>query len=312
MQKPLAPSRVTPRADTRLGPFGLPVSTGASVGRGQRVRRYRGPLSPSLLIGGFLIGIVIVTAALAHGIAPFDPRQVGAGQPLQSPSWQHFFGTDALGRDVFSRVVFGAQLALCLSTGGVAVAASIGVTLGLFAGYYGGRVDHILSRITEVWLAFPGLLLALIIVARLGPSLANTLLALGIVGVPAYYRLVRAVTLGARRQAYIEAAHATGLSDRRILLRHILPNAAPALIVLASMRMGMLLLAGGGLSFIGLGAQPPLPEWGAMLASGRDYLQLAPWLALFPGLCLTLTAVGFNLLGDGLRDLLDPIQRQSR
>ena len=161
-------------------------------------------------------------------------------------------------------------------------------------------------------MAFPGLLLALVIVARLGPSLSNTLIALGVVGMPSYFRLVRAAAISARHQAYVEAAHAVGLTDLRIVSRHILPNAMPSIIVLATMRMGMLLLAGGGLSFIGLGAQPPQPEWGAMLAAGRDYMQIAPWLALFPGLCLTATVIGFNLLGDGLRDALDPLQRQDR
>jgi ABC-type dipeptide/oligopeptide/nickel transport system permease subunit len=199
-----------------------------------------------------------------------------------------------------------------MATGGVTLAAALGVTLGLAAGYYGRMVDRLLSRLVEVWMAFPGLLLALVIVARLGPSLSHTLIALGVVGMPSYFRLVRAVTLSARHQAYVEAARAVGLTNGRIIRRHILPNALPGIIVLATMRMGMLLLAGGGLSFIGLGAQPPQPEWGAMLATGRDYMQVAPWLALFPGLCLTVAVVGFNLLGDGLRDALDPLQRQDR
>jgi peptide/nickel transport system permease protein len=290
--------------------FGM-RGTGRSAGRSFQTRRFGArPLSPSLIIGATIIGVLVFTAAAAALLAPFDPKQIGVGQPLQAPAWPHLFGTDAFGRDVFSRVLYGAQLALCISTGGVTIAATLGVTLGLLAGYYGGRLDHLLSRMVEVWMAFPGLLLALIIVARLGPSLTNTLLALGIVGVPSYYRLVRALTISTRHQAYVESAQATGLTDRRILLGHVLPNALPAIIVLASMRMGMLLLAGGGLSFIGLGAQPPLPEWGAMLASGRDYLQIAPWLAIFPGLSLTITSIGFNLLGDGLRDALDPLQRR--
>ena len=265
--------------------------------------------NPSLLAGSFLVGLLLLTAAFAPWVAPFAPKQIGVGAPLLAPSWPHLFGTDALGRDLFSRVVYGAQVALCISTGGVAIAASLGVSLGLLAGYYGRRLDQVLSRLVEIWLAFPGLLLALIIVARLGPSLANTLLALGIVGMPSYFRLVRAVTIQARHQAYVEAARAVGLPDHSVLLRHILPNAASGIVVLASMRMGMLLLAGGGLSFIGLGAQPPLPEWGAMLASGRDYMAVAPWLAVFPGLALTLSVIGFNLLGDGLCAALDPLQR---
>jgi ABC-type dipeptide/oligopeptide/nickel transport system permease subunit len=155
-------------------------------------------------------------------------------------------------------------------------------------------------------MAFPSLLLAIIIVARLGPELRNAVVALGIVGVPAFYRLTRGCTISARKATYVEAARAVGASDRRILLRHILPNSASSLVVLTTMRVGVLVLAGGGLSFIGLGAQPPHPEWGALLASGRDYMDTAPWLAIFPGLCITLTVMGFNLLGDGLRDALDP------
>jgi ABC-type dipeptide/oligopeptide/nickel transport system permease subunit len=167
-------------------------------------------------------------------------------------------------------------------------------------------LDNLISRMMEVWLAFPALLLAILVVARLGPSLRSTIIALGIVGVPAYFRLTRGSTLTAKQAPYVQAAHAIGCTNRRIALRHILPATAPAVIVLATMRMGMLVLAGGGLSFIGLGAQPPLPEWGALLASGRDFLDSAPWLAFFPGFCITLTVVGFNLLGDGLRDLMDP------
>jgi ABC-type dipeptide/oligopeptide/nickel transport system permease subunit len=158
----------------------------------------------------------------------------------------------------------------------------------------------------EVWLAFPSLLLAIIIVARLGPSLRNTIVALGIVGVPSFFRLARSGTLSAQHAAYVEAARALGARDRRILLRHIMPNIAPSLGVLATMRLGILVLAGGSLSFIGLGAQPPQPEWGRLLAAGRDYMDIAPWLAIYPGLCITLAVIGFNLLGDGLRDALDP------
>jgi len=268
--------------------------------------------TPSLIVGATLTVLLVLVAATAHWLAPFAPEMVGAGAPLQSPSWTHLFGTDALGRDQFSRIVYGTRLALCMATGGVTLAAVLGVSLGLTAGYYGRRVDRLLSRLVEVWMAFPGLLLALVIVARLGPSLSNTLIALGVVGMPSYFRLVRAAAISARHQAYVEAAHAVGLTDLRIVSRHILPNALPGIVVLATMRMGMLLLAGGGLSFIGLGAQPPQPEWGAMLATGRDYMQIAPWLALFPGLCLTVIVVGFNLLGDGLRDALDPLQRQDR
>jgi ABC-type dipeptide/oligopeptide/nickel transport system permease subunit len=292
-------------AGRRAAPRGLDVA-GLPTVTHRLARRW----TPSLVIGTTLTLLLVIVAVAADWIAPYAAETVGAGAPLLPPAWPHTFGTDALGRDQFSRIVYGSRLALCMTTGGVTLAGVLGVSLGLAAGYFGRAVDHILSRLVEVWMAFPGILLALVIVARLGPSLSHTLLALGVVGMPSYFRLVRATAISARRQAYVEAAQAVGLTHTRIIVRHILPNALPSIVVLATMRMGMLLLAGGGLSFIGLGAQPPQPEWGAMLASGREYMQIAPWLAVIPGLCLTITVVGFNLLGDGLRDLLDPIQRR--
>jgi ABC-type dipeptide/oligopeptide/nickel transport system permease subunit len=274
--------------------------------------RTRRALTPSLVLGGGIVVALVVIAVLAPWLAPYGANDVGAGAPLSPPSRSHYFGTDSLGRDLFSRILQGTRIALAMATGGVLLASLIGVPLGLVAGFYGRRTDQVLSRLMEVWLAFPGLLLALIIVARLGPSLANTILALGIVGVPSYFRLMRNGTLAAKHLSYVEAARCLGLGDLQILGRHILPNLASSVIVLATLRMGMLLLAGGGLSFIGLGAQPPLPEWGAMLAAGRDYMESAPWLALFPGLFLTASVIAFNLLGDGLRDWLDPVRRSGR
>jgi len=253
--------------------------------------------------------LLLLSAVLAPTLARHPPDLLVGEARLQSPSTAHPFGTDALGRDMFSRVLFGARIAVRMATLGVSIAAVIGVALGLLAGYYGGWWDQLLSRVMEVWLAFPSLLLAIIIVARLGPSLQNATVALGIVGAPSFYRLTRGCTLSERQAVYVEAARAVGANDRRILLRHILPNIAPSLVVLLTMRLGMLVLAGGGLSFIGLGAQPPQPEWGALLAAGRDYMDTAPWLAIYPGLCITLTVAGFNLLGDGLRDALDPRRR---
>jgi ABC-type dipeptide/oligopeptide/nickel transport system permease subunit len=189
---------------------------------------------------------------------------------------------------------------------GLGISAGLGVPLGLLAGYQGGWADQIASRLVDVLLALPGLLLAVIIVARLGPSLRNAALALGTVGIPSFYRLARSSTMSVRQASYVEAAQSLGATGVRIVLRHILPNIAPSLIVLATMRIGVLILAGGGLSFIGLGAQPPQPEWGALLADGRAYLGSAPWLGWFPGVVITATVVGFNLLGDGLCTLFDP------
>jgi peptide/nickel transport system permease protein len=268
-------------------------------------------LTPSLWIGGGLVLLLLLVALFAPLLAHYPPDLLIDGDRLLAPSGSHPFGTDALGRDLFSRVVYGARIAVEMALLGVGTAVMIGVTLGLLAGYYGGWLDQLFSRAMEVWLAFPSLLLAIVIVARLGPSLRNAVLALGIVGAPSFFRLTRGTTLSVRRAAFVEAARAVGARDRRILLRHILPNIAPSLLVLVTMRMGVLVLAGGGLSFIGLGAQPPEPEWGALLAAGRNYMDSAPWLAIFPGLCITLTVAGFNLLGDGLRDALDPRCKQT-
>lgn len=269
-------------------------------------RSRRRNLTPSLWIGVFCAGLLLVAALLAPLLAPYPPEQVGAGPSLQAPNAAFPFGTDLLGRDLLSRILYGARIALGMAVLGVGISAGLGVVLGLLAGYHGRWLDQALSRLVDIWLAFPGLLLAIIIVTRLGPSLRNAVVALGIVGVPTFYRLMRGTTLSARREDYVEAAEAIGASHGRIMARHILPNVASSLIVLAFMRFGILILSGGALSFIGLGAQPPTPEWGALLADGRNYMDMAPWLAIFPGLCITVTVAGLNLLGDGLRDALAP------
>ncbi len=262
-------------------------------------------VTPSLRIGAAILLILLLAALFAPALAPFAPDQIGAGERLSAPSLAHPFGTDTLGRDLLSRVIYGARAALVLASIGVGVAAFFGVSLGLAAGYFGGWSDRALSRATEVWLAFPGLLLAVILVARLGPSLPHAALALGIAGVPGFFRLARAETLCAKAGQYVESARALGANPHRIVFRHILPNILPSLIVLASMRAGAMILAGGGLSFVGLGAQPPAAEWGALLAQGRDAMSEAPWLAIFPGLAIMITVVGLNLLGDGLRDWME-------
>ena len=287
---------------------------GASLVNGRSLRAglldSRRRFTPSLWIGGVVVVVLLLCALFAPLLARYPPDSVVGEARLQSPSAAHPFGTDNLGRDVLSRVLHGARYAVGMAVLGVGIAMGFGVTLGLLAGYRGGWSDQVLSRVMEVWLAFPSLLLAIIIVARLGPSVRNAVLALGIVGVPSFYRLVRCTTLSEKQSIYVEAARSVGASDFRVLVRHILPNIAPSLVVLATMRMGVLVLAGGALSFIGLGAQPPQPEWGALLASGRDYMDTSPWLAIFPGLCITFTVTGINLLGDGLRDLLDPRWRR--
>lgn len=273
-------------------------------------RRWRIALRPNVLVGALLVGMLVLAGVLAPLLAPYPPDQIQPALRLRPPSLEHPFGTDAFGRDLYSRVLHGARIALRISLLSVLLAAAPGIWLGLLAGYHRGWSEQILSRLMEIWLAFPGLLLAIVLVARLGPSLDTTVIALGVVGLPSFYRLARNGTISARHALYVEAARALGIGQTRILLRHILPNLASPLIVLVTLRMGTMLLAAGGLSFIGLGAQPPLPEWGALLATGRDYLDTAWWLAFFPGLAFTLSVTGFNLLGDGLRDLLAPETRE--
>ncbi len=293
-------------------------TAGRTIGRrqGKRAvthgtgRRWRSGLRPNVLVGALLVGMLVLAGVLAPLLAPYPPDQIQPALRLRPPSLEHPFGTDAFGRDLYSRVLHGARIALRISLLSVLLAAAPGIWLGLLAGYHRGWSEQILSRLMEIWLAFPGLLLAIVLVARLGPSLDTTVIALGVVGLPSFYRLARNGTISARHALYVEAARALGIGQTRILLRHILPNLASPLIVLVTLRMGTMLLAAGGLSFIGLGAQPPLPEWGALLATGRDYLDTAWWLAFFPGLAFTLSVTGFNLLGDGLRDLLAPETRE--
>ncbi len=277
----------------------------SSLDRPRRPRRAI-KLRPNLVIGGFLVLLLIVAATFAPLLAPYPPDQMKPIIRLQPPSLEHPLGTDIFGRDMYSRILYGSRIALQMSFLSVLLSALPGVWMGLLAGYHRGWGERLLSRIMDAWMAFPGLLLAIVMVARLGPSLNTTVIALGVVGIPSFYRMARSGTISTSHMLYVEAARASGVSSSRILLRHILPNLASPLIVLLTMRIGTMLLAAGGLSFIGLGAQPPLPEWGALLAAGRDHLDTAWWLAVAPGMAFTLSVMGFNLLGDGLRDLLAP------
>jgi ABC-type dipeptide/oligopeptide/nickel transport system permease subunit len=290
------------RVRTGTLPFGIPEQRIHALSIIATLPRFK----LNLVVGGLIVAGVVLAALAAPLLSPYAPDQVMAGARLAAPGVEHPFGTDALGRDLFSRVLYGAQLAIYVSLFGLAIAAILGIVPGLVAGYRGGWLDQFLSRGMDLWLAFPGLLLALVIVARLGPSLLNATLALGIVSAPAFFRITRSQTLSLRHEAFVEAAYAAGASETRILLRHIAPNLMSALVVTATLRAGILLLAIGGLSFVGLGAQPPAPEWGALLASGRSFIDTAPWLAIYPGICMTITVLGINLFGDGLRDWLDP------
>jgi len=266
-----------------------------------RVRRHKG-----LMVGLGIVLFLVAVALLRDTVAPESPIKIDITAALQGPNRAHLFGTDQYGRDVFSRVVHGASISLTVGGIAVGISAIVGTTVGLVAGFYGGAVDAFMMRIVDVLLAFPGILLALGIVSVLGASLQNLMIAVGISGIPLYARLVRSTVLVARQQLYVEAARAFGVPIRVILVRHLLPNVVAPIIVAATLGMGTSILAAAGLSFVGLGSQPPTPEWGRMLTEGRDYLRDAWWISTFPGVGIMITVLGVNLLGDGLRDVLDP------
>ena len=255
---------------------------------------------------GFTVLVVLILCAIgAPLLAPFDPVDLGP-DPLAAPSTAHYFGTDFGGRDIFSRVVFGARLSLLVGLISVGIASIVGVTAGLVAGFYGGWTDMLLMRGIDVMLAFPGILLALAIVSMLGPGLFNLMIAVGIAAIPGYARLTRGSVLSAREELYVQAAHSVGVPNRRIMLLHILPNIFAPILVAATLGIGTAMLSAAALSFIGLGDQPSTPEWGRMLSEGRQYLRDQAWIATFPGVAIMLSVLAMNLLGDGLRDALDP------
>ena len=266
----------------------------------------------SFVAGAIIVTGVVAAAAFAPALAPFDPIEQAFTSQLLAPSTAHPFGTDEFGRDIFSRVIYGARIALVVGVVADGIAALLGVVLGVVSGYFGRRVDAFLMRTVDVLLAFPYLLLAMIVVAILGPSLINAMIAIGIVYTPQFARVVRGAVLQVKEEDFVEAARAVGAGSLRLLARHVLPNILSPIIVMATLTVGFMIVETAGLSFLGLGASPPTPEWGSMLATGRSFMLTAPWIATFPGLAILITVVGFNLIGDGLRDLLDPRLRGSR
>lgn len=263
------------------------------------------------VVGLLLVIALIITAVFAPLIAPYDPISDGSLQNrLKAPSAEHLMGTDKLGRDIFSRIIYGARISIEVGVISVGLALIVGTFMGLVAGYYGGIIDSIFMRIVDIIMAFPSILLAIAITSVLGPSLNNAMIAIGIVMVPNFARVVRSTVLSLKEMEFVEAARAVGATDFTILLRHILPNSMAPLIVQGTMSIGTAILDAAGLSFLGLGAQPPTPEWGAMLVDARELLVKAPWVTIFPGLAIMLNVLGFNLLGDGLRDALDPRLKQ--
>lgn len=258
------------------------------------------------VFGLILVAVLVLVALLAPYIADAPPARQNLRARLLPPSAENWFGTDEFGRSVFSRVVYGARVSLLTGTIPVLVAGTIGTLLGLLAGFYRGWLDSVLMRIMDVLLAFPSILLALAIVGTLGPGLRNAVIAVAIVSIPEYARIVRSVVLGAREEEFVQAASALGARDLRKMFRHILPTALGPLSVQASLGVGYAILSLAGLSFLGLGIQPPAADWGEMLNRGRNFLPDSNWLLVFPGLAISVTVLAFNLLGDGLRDALDP------
>ncbi len=268
----------------------------ATVNRGARV--------------GLLIVVSLVLIAIfAPVISPYSPDQMGAGMALTPPSTSYWFGTDEFGRDIFTRVIFGTRLTLQVGIIAVGISLTVGTLTGLIAGYARGWTERILMRLVDVLFSFTETLIALAAVAVLGPSLTNAMIAVGIAAIPFYARVAYSVTLVERNRAYFDAAYVAGAGHLRLIFVHLLPNIIPPLIVVATLGVSSAVLAAAGLSFLGLGAQPPSPEWGAMLSSGRDYFTQASWIMIYPGLAIMVTVLGFNLLGDGIREALDPRQK---
>lgn len=260
----------------------------------------------AFMIGGSIIFVFLIMALMPDVIAPYNPLEKNMELRLTSPNASHWLGTDDFGRDILSRIIHGAQISFEYGLLAVAISMIAGSTIGVLAGYFGGKLDEILMRIVDVILAFPSVLLAILIVAILGPKLENAMIAIGIVNTPSYARLLRSSTLVIKNNEYIESSIANGAGHIRIIFNHILPNCMTPIIVQATLGIGGAILEMAGLSFLGLGAQPPTPEWGAMLNNAREFIQSAPWVITFPGIAIILAVLSFNLLGDGLRDLLDP------
>jgi len=264
------------------------------------------------LFGLAVVSIVLLAAAFAPWVTPFDPLEQDINQRLREPGWQtaegrvHALGTDHLGRDILARVIFGSRIALVVGLSAVLISGVLGMAIGLVSGYFGGKLDDFFMRLADVQLAFPFILLAIAVIGVLGPSLRNIIIVIGVSSWVVYARVVRGEVLSIREREFVQAAIALGSRDGRVLVRHVLPNAFTPWLVVATLDMARVIVIESALSFLGLGVQPPTPTWGGMLADGRVYLSTAWWLATFPGLAILVTVLGINLLGDGLRDTLDP------
>ncbi|WP_421723785.1 nickel transporter permease [Bauldia sp.] len=265
--------------------------------------------SPSGAIGLAVVGLLVFAAATAPWLAPFDPLKMAAGPRLQPPSMAHWMGTDDFGRDVFSRILYGAQLTLQIGVIAVGISLTSGLLLGLVAGYASGWTERILMRLVDVLFSFTEIVIALACLAIFGVGLTNAMIAIGIASIPFYARVTHSVVLVEKNKPYFESAVSAGAGHGRLIFLHLIPNVVPTLIVVGTLGISTAVLAAAGLSFLGLGAQPPQPEWGFMLSASRDLINRAPWMMIFPGVAIAVTVLGFNLLGDGAREALDPRQR---
>jgi peptide/nickel transport system permease protein len=291
------------RAEAALA-LSLPAAARPSgpLRRAWRIARRR----PAALAGGVVVALFVLMAVGAPWIAPDDPIRTDWGQIRKPPSWAHPFGTDDLGRDGLSRVIWGARISMQAGVASILLAIAAGLPLGFAAAYYGGALDQAIMRLTDAWLAFPSLVLAIGLVTILGPSLVNVTLAIGVGATPTYVRLSRGLVLATKEEDYVQGARALGAGDLRVMARHILPNITSAIVVQATVQIPTAIIAEAVLSFLGLGVQPPAPSWGTMLNAAQQFLEQAPWMAIWPGAAIFVLALSFNLAGDGLRDILDP------
>lgn len=257
------------------------------------------------VVGFWITIIFIVMAVISPWIAPFDPIEQDMSVRLEGPSMTHFFGTDQFGRDIFSRVLYGSRISLATGVVSVLVAVVLGVILGTISGYFGGFIDSVIMRIMDVFMAFPSFLLALGIVSVLGPGMVNVMIAIGVYSVPNFSRISRSAVISIKNMEYIEATESMGGKSFYTIIKHVIPNSISPIIVISTLRIATAIISAAGLSFLGMGAQPPTPEWGEMLSSGREYLRTAPHLSIIPGLAIMFLVLGFNMMGDGLRDALD-------
>ena len=262
-----------------------------------------------IIIYGTVLAVLVVLSFFAPYFAPYDPIQISM-EGRKSPNVDHIFGTDRLGRDILSRIIYGTKYSLSIGIISVSIGLVFGTTMGVLSAYYGGLVDTIIMRFIDALLAFPGILLALVVIAVLGPGLFNVMLAVGISTVPEYARLARGKVLSVMQLEYIEAIHSIGGSNIRVILKHILPNISAPITILATLQVGNAILVGSGLSFLGMGAQPPTPEWGLMTAEGRNFMSQAWWISTFPGIAILITVISINQFGDGLREAIDPYLKE--